>query len=91
MSGCGQNISDEIYQEPDGIYVVWLSPCKRVVSQAHSEKLRCPGFPSPQAASITVASGEKGIPVVWYNSDVVRLRHKEGKSTVAAIIYVLGL
>ena len=40
----------------------------------------CPGFPPPQAARVTVVTGEKGLWVVWYNSDVVRLRNKAGKS-----------
>ena len=34
----------------------------------------CPGFPPPQAVRVTVASGEKGFWVVWYNSDMVKLR-----------------
>ena len=62
-----------------------------VVSQAHSGKPRCPGFPPPQAARVTVVSGEKGLSVVWYNSDVARLRNKGGKSALAGFEYVLGL
>ena len=34
----------------------------------------CPGFPPPQAALVTVASGEQGLLVVWCNSGEVRLR-----------------
>ena len=43
----------------------------------------CPGFPPPQAARVTVVSGKRGLWVVWYNSDVVRLRNKGGKSALA--------
>ena len=53
----------------------------------------CPGFP-PQAARVTVVSGEKGLWVVWYNSDVVRLGNKGGKYALAgfnAYFRVLGL
>ena len=39
-----------------------------MVSQAHPRYAElCPGFPPPQAARVTVASGEKGLWVVWYN------------------------
>ena len=31
----------------------------------------CPGFPPPQAALVTVASGEKELWVVWCNSGEV--------------------
>ena len=33
----------------------------------------CPGFLPPQAALVTVASGEKGLWVVWCNSGEERL------------------
>ena len=43
-----------------------------MVSQAYPGYAEiCPGFPPPQEACVTVASGEKGLCVVWYNSDVV--------------------
>ena len=59
-----------------------------VVSQAYPGYAEiCPGFPPPQAARVTVASGEKGLWVVWYNSDVVKV----GKSALAGFKYVLGL
>ena len=46
-----------------------------VVSQAYPGYAEiCPGFPPPQAARVTVASGEKGLWVVWYNSDVVKVK-----------------
>ena len=46
-----------------------------VVSQAYPgyAEIR-PGFPPPQAARVTVASGENGLWVVWYNSDVVKVK-----------------
>ena len=47
-------------------------------------------FP-PQAARFTVASGEKGLWVVWYSSDVARLRNKGGKSALARFKNALGL
>ena len=34
----------------------------------------CPGFPPPQAARVTVASGENVLWVAWYNSDVVKVK-----------------
>ena len=70
------------------------SGCRQVgtvVSQAYPGYAEiCPGFPPPQAARVAVASGEKWLWVVWYNSDVVRLRHKGGKSALAGFKYVLG-
>ena len=46
-----------------------------VVSQAYPGYAEiCPGFPPPQAARVTVASGERGLWVVWYNSDVVKVK-----------------
>ena len=43
-----------------------------MVSQAYPGYAEiCPGFPPPQAGRVIVASGEKGLWVVWYNSDVV--------------------
>ena len=46
-----------------------------MVSQAYPGCAEiCPGFPLPQAARVTVASGEKGLWVVWYNSDVVKVK-----------------
>ena len=37
----------------------------------------CPGFPPPEAALVTVASGEKGLWVVWCNSGEVRFKERE--------------
>ena len=46
-----------------------------MVSQAYPGYAEiCSGFPLPQAARVTVASGEKGLWVVWYNSDVVKVK-----------------
>ena len=46
-----------------------------VVSQAYSGYAEiCPGFPPPQTAHVTVASGENGLWVVWYNSDVFKVK-----------------
>ena len=36
------------------------------------------GFPPPQAALVTVASGEKGLWVVWCNSGEIRVK-KQGR------------
>ena len=41
-----------------------------VVSQAHSGKPRCVLALPPQVVRITVAFGEKGLWVVWYNTGV---------------------
>ena len=38
-----------------------------------------------------IVSGERGLWVVWYNGDVLRLRNKGGKSALAGFRYVLGL
>ena len=38
----------------------------------------CPGFPPPQAALVTAAAGDKGLRVVWCNSDEVMLWQREG-------------
>ena len=49
-----------------------------VVSQAYPGYAEiCPGFPPPQAARVTVASGEKGLWVVWCDSDVVKAQGRE--------------
>ena len=46
-----------------------------MVSQAYPGYAEiCPGFPPPQAARVTVESGEKGLWVVWYDSDVVKVK-----------------
>ena len=48
-----------------------------MVSQAYSGYAEiCPGFPPPQAAHVTVVSGENGLLVVWYNSDVFKVKAK---------------
>ena len=72
--------------------MVWLSPSERGgFTGTFREAEMCPGFPPPQAARITVVSGEKGLWVVWYNSDVVRLRNRGRKSALTGFKYVLGL
>ena len=45
-----------------------------VVSQAYPGM--CSGFPPPQAALVTVASGEKGLWVVWCNSGKIRVKEQ---------------
>ena len=50
-----------------GMYVVWLSPA---ISR---DAEMCSGFPPPQAPLVTVASGEKGLWVVWCNSGEIRV------------------
>ena len=56
--------------------VVWLSSERSGFTGTFREAVMCPGFPPPQAARVTVVSGEKGLWVVWYNSNMVRLRNK---------------
>ena len=69
-----------------------------VVSQAYPGSAEiCPGFPPPQAARVTVASGEKGLWVVWYNSDVVKVQGREiriGRTQICVrdiIVLVVGI
>ena len=63
-----------MYFQSGGYKCMW-SGCRRadpVVSQAYSRDAEiCPGFPPPQAALVTVTSGEKGLWVVYGE---VRLR-----------------
>ena len=40
----------------------------------------CPRFPPPKAALVTVASGEKGLWVVWCNSDEDRVKGQGRKN-----------
>ena len=57
--------------------MVWLSPSERGgFTGTFREAEMCPGFHPPQAACVTVVSGEKWLWVIWYNNDVVRLRNK---------------
>ena len=76
--------------------MVWLSPSKcGGFTGTFREAEMCPGFPPPQAARVTVISGEKGLWVVWYNSDVVRLRNKGreiriGKIQICVRVMVYG-
>ena len=57
------------------LYVVWLSPGGYGGFTGISRDAeKCPGFPPPQAALVTVAFGEKGLWVVWCNSGEVMLR-----------------
>ena len=67
-------------------YVVWLSPggCGGV-SQAYPRYAEiCPGFPPPQAARVTV--GEKGLLVVWYNSDMVKAKAQGREIRIGRIL-----
>ena len=77
----GSNLpSDEIFSECKrnksvGMYVVWLSPAGYSGFTGISRDLQmCSGLPPPQAALVTVASGEKGPCVVWCNSGGERFR-----------------
>ena len=47
----------------------------------------CHGFPPPQAALVTVASGEKGLLVVWCNSGEVMLRLRGREILIGMITY----
>ena len=46
----------------------------------------CPGFPPPQAARVTIASVEKGLWVVWYNSDVVKVKAQGREIRIGRIL-----
>ena len=46
----------------------------------------CPCFPPPQAARVTVASGEKGLWVVWYDSDVVKAKAQGREIRIGRIL-----
>ena len=68
------------------MYVVWLSPggfggFTGIFRDAET----CPGFPPPKAALATVASGEKGLWVVWCNSDEDRFKGQGGKTSIMGI------
>ena len=59
------------------MYEVWLSPagCGGLTGISRDAEM-CSGFPPPQAAVVTVASGKKGLWVVWCNSDEVRVKEQ---------------
>ena len=58
-----------------------------VVSQAYPGYAEiCPGFPPPQAARVTVASGEKGLWVIWYDSDVVKVKAQGREIRIGRIL-----
>ena len=71
------------------MYVVWLSPagCGGFTGISRDAEM-CSGFPPPQAALVTVASGKKRPWVVWCNSC---LQNKGGKSALTGFKFVLGL
>ena len=57
--------------------MVWLSPGGSGGFTGISRDAEmCPGFPPSQAALVTVASGEKGLWVVWCNSGEVRFNEQ---------------
>ena len=57
------------------MYVVWLSAGGSGGFAGISRDAEiCPGFPPPQAALVTVASGGRGLWVVCSNSGEVMLR-----------------
>ena len=71
------------------MFVVWLSPGGSVRFTGISWDAEiCPGFPPPQAALVTVASGEKELWVVWCNSGEVMLRLR-GRGTLICMIRVM--
>ena len=56
------------------MYVVWRSPGGSCGFTGISRDAEiCPGFPPPQASLVTVASGKRGLRVVWCNSGEVML------------------
>ena len=58
-----------------------------MVSQAYPGYAEiCPGFPPPQADRVTVASGEKGLWVVWYDSDVVKVKAQGREIRIGRIL-----
>ena len=73
-----------------GMYVVWLSPagCGGFTSIFRDAEM-CSGFPPPQTALVTVASGEKGLWVVWCNSGEIRVKEQGREIRIDMIqIYV---
>ena len=58
-----------------GMYVVCLSQagCGGFTGISWDAEM-CSGFPPPQAVLVTVASGEKGLWVVWCNSGEIRVK-----------------
>ena len=59
------------------MYVVWLSPagCGGFTGISRDAEM-CSGFPPPQAALVTVASGEKGLWVDWCNSGEIMVKEQ---------------
>ena len=57
--------------------MVWLSPagCGGFTGISRDAEMFS-GFPPPQAALVTVASGEKGLWVVWCNSGKIRVKEQ---------------
>ena len=63
-----------------------------MVAQAYPRYAEiCPGFPPPQAARITVAFGEKGLWVVWYDSNVVKVKAQGRGIRIGRIMLGLSL
>ena len=57
--------------------MVWLSPGgSGGFTSISRDSEMCPGFPPPQAALVTVTSGEMGLWVVWCNSGEVRFKER---------------
>ena len=70
--------------------MVWLSPagCGGFTGISRDAEM-CSGFPPPQAALVTVASGEKGLWVVWCNSGEIRVKEQRREIRIDRIqIYV---
>ena len=70
--------------------MVWLSPAGYGGFTGISRNAEmCSGFPPPQAALDTVASGEKGLWVVWCNSGNIRVKEQGREIRIDRIqIYV---
>ena len=63
-----------------------------VVSQAHSGKPKCVmAFLHLRQPASLLHLGKRLLWVVWYNSEVARLRNKGGKSALVGFKYLLGL
>ena len=73
-----------------GMYVVWLSPagCGGFTDIFRDAEI-CPGFPPPQAALVTGASGEKGLWSVSCNRGEIRVKEQGREIRIDRIqIYV---
>ena len=60
-----------------GMYVIWLSSvgCGGFTGISRDAEM-CSGIPQPQVALVTVASGKRGLWVVWCNSGEVKVKEQ---------------